>query len=88
MEKDIKQAMNLKSQNIADAQRRKNTSIQQAGLQRDATILAAARMQATTPSNLDVQQANFNWTREQVEQEWEYWHNFLNNKLTEQELGF
>ena len=75
--------MQIKKDNIAEAQKRKNDNIQIAGLQRDATILTAARIQAHKSQFPDV-----DWTREQVEAEWQYWHNFLQAKLDKQILGF
>ena len=81
--------MNLKSQNIAEAQKRKNDNIQISALQRDATILTAARMQVSeaTPNNPG-EYLGEEWSREKVEQEWEHWHNFLKNKLDSEILGF
>jgi hypothetical protein len=81
MDKDIRGAMNLKSQNIAEAQKRKNDNIQIAGLQRDATLLTCARMNVYAIKGIER-------TQEQVEEEWEYWHNFLQAKLDKQILGF
>jgi hypothetical protein len=80
---EFEATMEKKSEYIKDAQKRKNDNIQIAGLQRDATLLACARIAAHKAQFPDV-----DWTRKQVEAEWEYWHNFLNNKLSEQVLGF
>jgi hypothetical protein len=78
---EIGKAMETKAANIAEAQKRKNDAIQIAGLQRDATILTAARIPF-------MQQSHRNVDHEMVEQEWEYWHNFLQAKLDNQILGF
>jgi hypothetical protein len=59
---DIGKAMQTKATNIAEAQKRKNDAIQIAGLQRDATILTAARIEANKD---DI------WDHIAVEREWQ-----------------
>jgi hypothetical protein len=75
---EFAEAMETKRTNIADAQKRKNDAIQIAGLQRDATILTAAR----------VQNSRAEWDAEEIETEWQKWHDFLQAKLDKQILGF
>ena len=76
MDREIKQAMNLKSQNIADAQKRKQNSMEMLACFRDATLLTVAQM------------GNGGRDVEDIENSWEYWHNWLKNKLDSEILGF
>ena len=76
---DIEKAMFEKKTNIAEAQKRKNDAIQIAGLQRDATLLTTAMINANS--------MKFS-SHELVEGEWQHWHDFLQAKLDKQILGF
>jgi hypothetical protein len=78
---EFQATMQIKKENIAEAQKRKNDAIQIAGLQRDATLLTCARMNTYAIKGIER-------TQEQVEEEWQKWHDFLQSKLDKQILGF
>jgi hypothetical protein len=69
------------SKSVETAQKRKNDNIQIAGLQRDATLLTCARMNTYAIKGIER-------TVKDVEDEWQFWHDFLQAKLDKEVLGF
>jgi predicted HicB family RNase H-like nuclease len=72
---NLDDAMKFKRDSIDQMQKRKQSSMEQLALQRDATLLTQA-------------QAMSGKTQEEMKKDWDNWHAWLEGKMTNQQLNF
>lgn len=81
---DFERVMETKKDNIAEAQKRKQTSMEMLACFRDATLLTVAEISKSNFDNAPSQED----AETKMKEMWERWHGWLKNKLDKEILGF